>query len=63
MQESFVEQFDRLQNWEQHMILSSLQRLVAMMDAKQIEAAPILAAEPLESAPESSNGITDGIGV
>ena len=55
MQESFVEQFDRLQNWEQHMILSALQRLVSMMDAKQIEAAPILASEPLETPPESAN--------
>ncbi len=58
MQESFVEQFDRLQNWEQHMILSSLQRLVTMMDAKQIEAAPILTSEPLDPQSESSNGLT-----
>jgi hypothetical protein len=39
------------------MILSSLQRLVAMMDAKQIEAAPILASEPLDPPPESASGI------
>ena len=58
MQESFVEQFDRLQNWEQHMILSSLQRLVTMMDAKQIEAAPILTSEPLDPQSEASNGLT-----
>jgi DNA-binding MarR family transcriptional regulator len=63
MQESFLEQFDRLQNWEQHMILSTLQRLVTMMDAKQIEAAPILASEPLEVLPESPNRLVDGIGV
>ena len=42
MQESFIEQFVELQTWEQHMILSSLHRLVAMMDAKQIVAAPLL---------------------
>ncbi len=42
MQESFIEQFSELQTWEQHMILSSLHRLVAMMDAKQIIAAPML---------------------
>jgi DNA-binding MarR family transcriptional regulator len=42
MQESFIEQFGLLQNWEQHMILSSLQRLVTLMDAKQIDAEPIL---------------------
>lgn len=60
MQESFLEQFDRIQNWEQHMILSTLQRLVTMMDAKQIDAAPILASEPLEVLPESPNGLTGG---
>jgi DNA-binding MarR family transcriptional regulator len=57
MQESFVEQFEYLQNWEQHMILGSLQRLVAMMDAKQIEAAPILTTGPLDAAPETQNGL------
>lgn len=42
MQESFIRQFSELQVWEQHMILSSLHRLVALMDAKQIQAAPLL---------------------
>ena len=42
MQESFVEQFNDLQDWEQAMILSSLQRLVSIMDAKAIKAEPIL---------------------
>ena len=48
MQESFVEQFNALQDWEQAMILSSLQRLVSIMDAKAIKAAPILATGPIE---------------
>jgi len=34
MQESFMGQFNRLQDWEQAMILSSLQRLVSIMDTK-----------------------------
>lgn len=42
MQEVFVERFNNLQEWEQTMILSSLQRLVSIMDAKSIEAAAIL---------------------
>jgi DNA-binding MarR family transcriptional regulator len=45
MQESFVEAFSQIQDWEQAMILSSLQRLVSMLDAKAIKAAPILATE------------------
>jgi len=49
MQESFTRQFLELQTWEQHMILSSLQRLVAMMDAKRLKAAPLLATGPIVS--------------
>lgn len=47
MQESFIEQFNRLESWEQMMILSSLQRLVDLIDAKTIDAAPILSTGPL----------------
>ncbi len=49
LQESFVEKLNSLQNWEQTMILSSLQRLVSMMDAKEIHAAPILATGQIDS--------------
>ena len=48
MQEAFVERFSSLQTWEQTMILSSLQRLVAIMDAKAIQAAPLLAASSID---------------
>ena len=50
MQEAFVERFDNLQEWEQTMILSALQRLVTIMEAKAIEVAPFLeASATLES--------------
>ena len=48
MQEAFVERFGALQDWEQAMILSALQRLVTIMDAKTIQAAPILATGPID---------------
>ena len=51
MQESFTAQFAGLQEWEQHMILSSLQRIVTMMNAKLIDAAPILTTGPIEPPP------------
>lgn len=54
MQESFTKQFRELQAWEQHMMLSSLNRLVVMMDAKQIIAAPLLTTD---SPPEESNDL------
>jgi len=46
MQESFVEQFKALEDWEQAMILSSLQRLVAMMNTKPIKSAAVQPTEP-----------------
>ncbi|MBW1711192.1 MAG: MarR family transcriptional regulator [Deltaproteobacteria bacterium] len=42
MEESFVWKFNRLQDWEQAMILSSLQRLVSIMDTKAIKDESIL---------------------
>ncbi len=49
IQESFLNQFDKLQDWEQSMLLSALQRLVRMIDAKDIDAAPVLAAGPIDN--------------
>lgn len=49
MQEAFVERFSSLQEWEQTMILSALQRLVFIMDAKAIQAAPFLATSPFDN--------------
>lgn len=42
LQEHFAQQFQALQEWEQSMILSSLQRVAEMMDAQNIDASPIL---------------------
>lgn len=42
LQESFVQQFSDLQEWEQTMIISSLQRVAQMMDAEHIDASPVL---------------------
>ncbi|MCW8917234.1 MAG: MarR family transcriptional regulator [Gammaproteobacteria bacterium] len=42
LQESFITRFDRLEEWEQSLILSSLQRLGEMMNANDLDAAPLL---------------------
>ena len=49
MQEAFIERFASLQDWEQTMILSALQRLVSIMDARAIQAGPFLATSPLDA--------------
>ncbi len=42
LQEHFTRQFNALQQWEQTMIITALQRVAHMMDAQNIDAAPVL---------------------
>lgn len=42
LQEHFARQFGDLQEWEQSMITSSLQRIAQMMNAQDIDASPVL---------------------
>ena len=42
LQNQFTQQFNELQQWEQTMIISSLQRIAQMMDAQNIDASPVL---------------------
>ena len=42
MEDSFIERFNKLDDWEQSLLLSSVQRVANMMDANELDAAPIL---------------------
>jgi len=42
LQEHFIENFSNLAQWEQSQLLSSIERLADMMDANEIDAAPLL---------------------
>ena len=42
LQDHFTRQFSDLQEWEQTMIISSLQRVAQMMDAQHLDASPVL---------------------
>jgi len=42
LQKQFTKQFEALNNWEQSMMISSLQRIAQMMDAEDIDASPVL---------------------
>jgi DNA-binding MarR family transcriptional regulator len=42
LQSRFQKGFDRLESWEQSMIITALERIAALLDAKDVEAAPIL---------------------
>ncbi|MFE8070747.1 MarR family transcriptional regulator [Marinobacteraceae bacterium S3BR75-40.1] len=47
LQEEFIRKFQNLQEWEQTMIISSLQRVAEMMDAVEIDASPVLDVGPI----------------
>lgn len=42
LQEEFIDRFAELDDWEQSLIVSSLQRVAAMMNADDIDASPVL---------------------
>jgi len=42
LQDSFVDRFSKLEVWEQHQIVAALERVATMMDAEELDAAPIL---------------------
>jgi DNA-binding MarR family transcriptional regulator len=52
LQEHFTRAFSQLPDWQQTQILSSLQRIVALMEAGHVEAGPILTTGPLDATPE-----------
>lgn len=56
LQDAFAARFAKLADWEQTLLLSSLQRIAALMDAERLEAAPVLAAGTVEEAAEATAG-------
>jgi DNA-binding MarR family transcriptional regulator len=42
LQEQFLQKFEKLEAWEQHLLVSSIQRIAAMMNAESVEALPYL---------------------
>lgn len=43
LQDQFVDRFSKLASWEQHQIVAALERVATMMDAEDLDAAPLLA--------------------
>lgn len=55
LQLTFVKKFQNLADWEQSLLLSSLQRIASMMDAQDLDAAPHLFSDSLDG-PETDQG-------
>ena len=47
LQEHFIQNFCGLEQWEQSLLLSSMQRIASMMDANDLDAAPMLEIDPM----------------
>ena len=56
LQERFTERFSQLEDWEQTLLVSSLQRIAALMDAGELEAEPLLASSPLSVSADDASG-------
>ncbi len=52
LQDRFHRELAKLHEWEQTMILATLQRIASMMDAEDIEAAPVLVSGAVSFVPE-----------
>lgn len=61
LQEHFTEAFADLEDWEQTQILSSLQRIVSLMEAGSVEAGPILTTGPLDVTPENAEAYLESV--
>ena len=48
MQDRFQERYEQLPDWEQAMIVAALERLNALLDADQIDAAPVIFAGAID---------------
>jgi DNA-binding MarR family transcriptional regulator len=59
LHEHFTTAFEKLESWEQTQILSSLQRIVSLMEAGDVEAGPILTTGPIEATPEETEAFLD----
>ena len=57
LQDQFARQFNDLQEWEQTMIISALQRVASMMDAEHIDASPVLDVGTLDRPPEATGNL------
>jgi DNA-binding MarR family transcriptional regulator len=56
LQDRFRSEFSKLEEWEQTHMLATLQRIAAMMDAEELEAAPMLTTGAAVATHDESKG-------
>ncbi len=63
LQENFVTEFGKLEDWEKSLIISSLQRVAHMMKAKELEEIPVLVTGPISAEVEAMAGYLEEVDV
>jgi DNA-binding MarR family transcriptional regulator len=53
LHDRFVKEFEKLENWEQTSLLSSLQRIASMMEVRDIDATPMRVSREISDATEA----------
>jgi DNA-binding MarR family transcriptional regulator len=59
LQDRFRDEVAKLEEWEQSQMLATLQRIAMLMDAEQLEAAPVLATGTVGDSPPSDAEMAD----
>ncbi len=59
LQERFQNRLNELKKWEQNQLLSSLQRIAEMMNAEDLDAAPMLTSGAITASPEAVEDAID----
>lgn len=54
LQDTFEHRFDGLPDWEKAMLVAALERVAGLLDAENLDAAPILAAGAIDQKPAAS---------
>jgi DNA-binding MarR family transcriptional regulator len=62
LQERFASRFAGLADWEQSLLLASLERIATMMDAAELDAAPVLSSGSVTASPEAVEQVIDASG-
>jgi DNA-binding MarR family transcriptional regulator len=59
LQEEFTDEFEKLEEWEKNMIISSLQRMASMLNAEKIISPPLLVSGPIAATSQEVNRFMD----
>lgn len=57
LQETFSVRFNALKDWEQNLLLSSVQRVAELMDAELLDAAPLLSSGSATATPQAVGAV------